>query len=373
MTGRGGRRLRARAARWAAVACAVLAAACGAPSGDEAGRAAGALRLGELRTRFEVRVHAAEFADRVTEAADRIAATDDTPAVREAALRWKLGATEAALRAGLRPPGTLALVDIWVLARQHLRLVDGGAAGRAFGARQPLAIEVARGLAEEADALAGRLLDAPTLEAYRRLVEDHAARHPVEDFGFTRTSVAGPWLKVAVRNGDVPHTLGALSDILSDAIDRGLEFARRLPDLVRWRGELSLFEHADTVQGVGRVVSAIDRELREFGALAREQPERIAALLERAGTEARSVLSAADHRWLQALDALRGDRGPVWQAVLGSDIVRGLLRGVGYVLLAVLAAGFALGWVGGRWFLRRRARRAPQVFGGGGGGGGGGG
>jgi hypothetical protein len=360
MSAGGAPRMRARIARWAAIACAALAAACGTPSRDEAERAGGPLRLGESRTRFEVRVHAAEFADRIADTADRIAAADDTPAVREAALRWKLGATEAALRAGLRPPGALALVDSWALARQQLRLLDGGAAGRAFGARQPVAIETARGLAEDAEALAARLLDPGTFEAYRALVDAHAERHPVTELGFGRASIAGPWLKAALRSGDVPHSLGALGDILSDATDRGVELVRRLPDLVRWRGELSLFEHAGTLQGIGRVVDAVDRELGEFATLAREQPERLAALLERAGAEARSALSSADRRWLQALDALRADRGPVWQAVLGSDLVQGLLKGIAYLLLAVLAAGFALGWVGGRWLLRRRVRRAAR-------------
>lgn len=275
----------------------------------------------ELRTRFEVRLFASEFADRVELAADRIAGATEDPAVRAAALRWKLGATSAALRASLRQVGQLALVDTWTLARQGAALVETGAAARAFGAQQPLAVETARALAAEADALAERLLDAPALAAYRTLVEAHAARHPIADLGFARASIAAAWLPVAARVDGVPTTLGAASEVLADATDRGNTWVQRAPDLVRWQTALALREETEALGAFSRGIASMDRELAALGAIAREQPDRARVAIDRLREDVAQALAATDRRWLDTLAMLRAERVAVGHALEETRIV----------------------------------------------------
>lgn len=370
----------------------------------------------ELLTRFQTRLYAAEFADRVELVADRIAASTDVAAVRAAALRWKLGASSAAMRAGLRQPGQLALVDTWTLARQAAALVDGGGAGTAFGALQGEAIEAARALERDADALAERLLAPRALAEYRVLVDGHARRHPIPDLGFSRAPIGAPWLAVAQRVDGVPKTLGAASEVIADAADRSDAYARRVPDWLRWRAEAVMQDSATSVATFGRSVESIDRELAGLAAIAREQPDRAQAALERLRADVAAVLATTDRRWLEAFATLRAERIAVGHALEESRIVldatiereraalaaafdaqrerltdtfdrqraamtadaeristqlsrlwldrvqsvlRDALLGLGLFLLGIAGAGFGLGWAVGRSRLARR--RAPDA------------
>ena len=410
----------ARAARLGLVAIALAALAACAPLVQvkplEGSFSADPLPPGELRTRFQTRLFAAEFSDRIELAADRIAASVEEPAVRAAALRWKLGASSAAMRAGLRQPGQLALVDTWALARQAAALVDGGGAGTAFGPRQADAVEAARALERDADALAARLLAPAALAGYRALVDAHAMRHPIPDLGFSRAPIGAAWLEVAQRVDGVPATLGAASEVIADAADRSDAFTRRVPDWLRWRAEAALQDNASTVATFGRSVESIDRELAGLAALAREQPERAQAALERLRADVSAVLATTDRRWLDSLGTLRAERiafghaleetrivldatiereraalavafdaqrerltesFDLQRAAMTADaeriaerlsrlwldrahaILRDALLGLGLFLLGIAGAGFGLGWAVGRSRLARRGAAQP--------------
>jgi len=329
-----------------------LPVACAAQPGVAAGAGGSAATPApeerEHRLRWGVRTYASEFADRVPEVADRIAAATDDAAVREAALRWKLGASTAAMRAGLRPPAHLALVDTWALARQSVRLFDGGPAGAAFGAQQRTVVETARTLAEEADRLACALLDAAAFDAYRGLVASHAERCPIADLSFERASIAMAWLPVAFEVGGVPSGVRPLSAAGAEAIDRVGELARRAPDWIRWSGELSVVEQSRRFGAVGRGVRALVSD--PVG-----EPRE---LLGRLRGEAGVLLGDADRRWSRAMDALRGDRHSVLQGLLASPLVRDVLEAIAIAVLALLGIGAALGWTVSRALERRRARRA---------------
>ncbi len=302
----------------------------------------------EPRLRWGVRTFASEFADRVAFVADRVAAATDDASVREAALRWKLGASTAAMRAGLRPPAHLALVDTWALARQSVRLFDGGPAGEAFGAQQRTVIETAHALADEADRLACELLDRAAFDAYRALVASHAERRPIADLSFERASIAMAWLRVAFDVGGVPTGVGPLSEAGADAIDRVEELVRRAPDWIRWSGELSVTEQS-------RRLGAVGRGLRALVSDPAGEPR---ALLGRLREEAGLLLGDADRRWSQAKEALRGDRHTLLEGVLASPLVRNVLETIALAVLALLGIGAALGWTVARALERRRARRA---------------
>jgi hypothetical protein len=276
---------------------------------------------GELRTRFEVRLQAGEFAERVALAADRIADLATERAVRTAALRWKIGAVSAVTGAGLRQPGQHALVDTWALALQMEQLVTEGGARDAFGAQQPIAVDTARALARDLEALAGRLLDPPALAAYRTLVVEHAASAPIADLGFARAPIAGDWLRVAQTVGGVPKTLGAASEVLADATDRSDTYARRLPESLRWRGELALKGQEERLAGLGRSFESIDREIAQIGRLAREQPDRAWNELERIRGDLAAVLAVTDRRWAESLGQLREERVALGHALEETRIV----------------------------------------------------
>jgi len=276
---------------------------------------------GELRMRFEVRLQAGEFAERVTLAADRIADTASERSVRTAALRWKIGAVSALTSAGLRQPGQYALVDTWALALQMEQLLTTGSAREAFGAQQPIAVETARALVRDVEALAARLLEPAALAAYRTLVTDHVARAPATDLEFARAPIGSDWLRIAQTVDGVPATFGAASEVLADATDRTDTYARRLPESLRWRSELVLQGQEERLAGLGRAFESIDREIALIGRLAREQPDRAWVELERMRSDLATVLAATDRRWAESLGQLRDERIALGQALEETRIV----------------------------------------------------
>lgn len=344
-----------RWAAWAALACGVAALGCTAAETDPGKPDMAATASPPLQV--EVRLWAAGFADHVEHAADRIAAAGDDPALRLAALRWKLGVSEAVMRAGLRPPAALALVDTWTLARQNLHWVETAGA-TAFGPQHGIALEAASTLAAEAESMALRRLPPPAYAAYRQLVDTHAAANPITDAGFSRTPITLDWLRVAAQVGGLSGELRSVTRSAPDLVDRGLELLHRLPAWLRWRAESAASDHLGVWEEARRVLGHLDRGLAPAAPAQAGDPPTPAPLQRLYGLMREDV----EQLWSRTRDTVRIERDTMWARLRDTPLVRQVLTGVAVLLGAVLATGFALGWVAGRWLAARRDRAlAPAL------------
>lgn len=291
------------------------------------------LPAAEIEGRLKARLFANSLAERVETLAERIAQTSVDPKTKANALRWKLGALEAASRAGLQPSAHLALLDVWALSRQMRDFLASPEARALLGAGQPQALALARTLDQEAEAMAAQQLSARAMAAYRPILEAHVRRAPMNDLSLKRTSIALDWLAVAAQVEGVPTTVGSASDVAAELIARADTHLRHLPRALRWRGEISLQENQETLSELGGVVDDTIREARsgEAGLT----PGLIAAAGQRL---ARSMGWVGLHRF--------------------SGVLPEVLKWLGLLVLALGGLGFGLGWLAARAWSRRQARRA---------------
>ena len=269
----------------------------------------------QLRGRIETRQFAADFIERVTRAADTIAQGAEDAGVRANTLRWKIGASVASRRAAYRLEPDLALVDTWALAAQMENFFGGGAGSALFGSQQQVALDAARALAGEADALAARRLDSRVLADYRKLVSGYAASAPLSDLSFDRAPIALLWREAAARHGLVSLSIGVAPEVRADAADRLEIYGRRIPDELRWRAELAFVEARLQPADLSRALKRFDEELTKLGVLAQTQPELAMQRLAELQVELTRVADSFDRRWGQTLLILQAER-----AALAKDL-----------------------------------------------------
>ena len=352
----------------------------------------------QLRSR--TREFISEFAATVQGAADGIAASTTNARTRAAAVQWKLGATGAIRRAGLRPSPTLALVDSWALCAQMRGFFEAGAGVNLFGG--PLtarSLTNVQALERRVAKIAEDTLSGSKLEEMRKFVADYAGKHPLKDLAFDREPVAGRWEEWSGAPAVVP--VGSSAEALTDLSDRVQIMGEQLPSELRWRvglqvGELEqslaelrvaskrveegLTRIADVAAGGPAMISNAVLELRSgfvpvFGGLEKQwaatvtslQTER-AALARDISTEREAILKAVDQQRAAVMKEVDLQRGAIMKDVerMAGDVtdrsmnhLRGLVKDVllyGVVLVAlVLGLPFFFGFLVGRGAERRKA------------------
>ena len=260
----------------------------------------------QQRARIETRQYAADFIERVARAADIIADGTKDTSVRANALRWKIGASTASRRAAYRSEPELALVDTWALAVQMEYFFAEGAGRALFGGQQQVALDTARALARDADALAARRLDPAVLADNRQLVSDYAARERLSDLSFERAPIAPSWREAVARR--LAKSVSVAPEALADASDRLDIYGRRIPDELRWRAELAYVESGFQPGDLSRALKRFEEELAKLSALAQTQPELAMQRLAALQAEMTRAFDSFDRRWEQTLAMLQVER-----------------------------------------------------------------
>jgi hypothetical protein len=269
----------------------------------------------QLQARIETRQFAADFVERVARAADIIVDGTNDAGLRANTLRWKIGASVASRRAAYRSEPQLALVDTWSFAVQMEAFFREGSGRELFGSRQQIALDAARALAREADALAARRLGAGVLADYRKLVSDYAASEPLSDLSFNRTPIGPLWREAAARDVSVPKSVDAGSEVRADASDRLDVYGQRIPDELRWRAELAYVESGLQPGDLSRALTRFEEEFTKLSAVAQASPELAKEQLATLRAEMAPVFEKFDRQWGQTLALL-----PVERAALTRDL-----------------------------------------------------
>lgn len=267
----------------------------------------------QLRARIETREYAADFVERVVRAADAIASATEDSTVRADTLRWKIGASVASRRAAYRLEPQMALVDAWALAVQMEAFFRDGAGRTLFGSQQTVALDAARGLARDAEALAARRLDAGMLPDYRKLVTTYAASAPLSDLSFKRAPIGPLWRETAARDASVPKTVDVATEARAEATDRLDVYGQRIPDELRWRAELLIAESGIRPGDLSHSLKRFEEELAKLSALAQTQPEIAIRRLESLQAEMARVFENVDRRWGETLVTMKTERAALVQ------------------------------------------------------------
>jgi hypothetical protein len=238
-----------------------------APRIDSRAEAKVAVNLNQARLRMRSLV--GPMCGEIERTADQIAAGTADPAVRRAAIRWKIDAVPTLRTALFQPEPFTAVLDTWVLFNQMADFFDTGVGSKQLGDSAPVAVESCRRLEQEIADVFAAMTVSGDVSKVRAFAKSWAAAHPIRH--------AIPDREVALSRAlerEVPaswSTGEAVAEITTsiDDLNRKLDvYSDQLFRQVRWEGELlgSDLRLADvpplaerTVQSAERVAAAFDR------------------------------------------------------------------------------------------------------------------
>jgi hypothetical protein len=244
------------------------------------------------------------YAVQVEEAADRILAETNDPAIRRNALLWKSQGIAACFRAAARPDALAALIDTWVLTRQSTQFFELTVDDPPLGAWQLAAIETSRRLEEPLRNIHATLGNG--IPFGQSFVEEFAVKHPLTSLYFDRPSIATDYIEsIKLPTPELLDVVGGLNENLSDLRKLTALYADFLPKQSRWQAELLLL---DTVaqQPVTTVLQDLATAARAADRAA-TTVESMPALVERERLAGQQILSAERQAAFVELERMRSD------------------------------------------------------------------
>jgi len=247
------------------------------------------------QARLKMRSLVGPMCGEIEQTADQIAAQTADPAVRRAAIRWKIEAVPTLSAALFQPEPMTAVLDTWVFFNQMADFFETGVGKKQLGDSAPVAVATCRRLEQEIADVFAAMTESGDVSRVRAFAKSWAAAHPIRYAIPNRETALGRALE-----REVPWTWStgeAVADITTsvDDLNRKLDvYSDHLFRQVRWEGELlgDDLKLADvpplaerTAQSVEKAATALDRIAPSF--------ERVATVAEGAPALLTSERTAA--------------------------------------------------------------------------------
>jgi len=263
----------------------------------------------DLNARILTRELSTQFVTAVNRSADDIAATEHDPAVLERALRWEIAAVAESRRAATRMAPMMSLLDTWALAAQLEAFTAEGAPGGAlFGAHQQALRDISANYADDARALARRLIGPHDFPAYQGFVDQYVREHPLGDLTLARASVIELWSREQGADSKLVDSLGTVPEALADAADRLEIYGDTLPTQVMRRTQLALRESGYGHADVQAAIRQLDERLERLTVVAESAPELVRGAEAEVRQSLRDVLDRLEASSREADQALHTER-----------------------------------------------------------------
>lgn len=197
----------------------------------------------------------------VAAAADQIEARSADPAVRKAALLWKVGLIQNANEALYAKKPLAMLLDAWAFCVRQADYLQRGEGKNIFQDQQQLAIDAAGRIRNRIEAIAREHLPQDELPEVNRQIEAFAQANPMtgvfaveatksfsanEDGESLLSRIVGaPWRALAMAGKAGSDFLDPTSR-LADSVDRFTDLMEDYPSLVRWQTQLMWLQIEDS-------------------------------------------------------------------------------------------------------------------------------
>jgi hypothetical protein len=245
-------------------------------------RAETTLAANANQVRLRMRSLVGPLCGEIERTADQIAAETTDPAVRKAALRWKIDAVPTLSAALYQPEPLTAVLDTWVLFNQMADFFEVGPGKEQLGASAPVAVATCRRLEQDVSEVFAAMTASGDVAKVRAYAKKWAADHPIRYSIPNREIALGRALE-----RDVPESWStgeAVAEITTsiDDLNRKLDvYSDHLFRQVRWEGELlaSDLKLADLPPLAERAAQSAERAAASIDGLARAL-ERVAAVAE---------------------------------------------------------------------------------------------
>jgi hypothetical protein len=263
----------------------------------------------DLNARILTRELSAEFVSAVMRCADGITATDKDPLVLDNTLRWEIAAIGASRRAATRMAPMMSLLDTWALAVQMEAFTAEGAPGGAlFGTHQPAVQAITTQYADDAQALARKLIAPRDLADYQRFVDSYVREHPLADLDFARPSVVELWSREKGSDTRLVDSLGTIPEAMADATDRLQIYGETVPSQLMRRTELALRQAGYSQSDLQSSLRTLDERLERLTAVAESTPELVKGAEADFRASLREVLARLDNSSLRMIEAVHAER-----------------------------------------------------------------
>lgn len=263
----------------------------------------------DLNARVLTRELDADFMTAVARCADDVAATEKDPAVLDNTLRWEIAAVGESRRAATRIAPMMSLLDTWALAVQMQAFVAAGAPGGAlFGVHQEAVRAVSDKYANDAEALAHRLIAAGELAAYQRFVTDYARDNPLHDLQFARPSVVELWSREKGADTRLVDSLGTIPEAMADAGDRLQLYGETVPPQLMRRTQLALREAGYSQSDLQASLKQLDERLARLSDVAESTPDLVHGAEAQVRASLREVLDRLDASSARMITAVHAER-----------------------------------------------------------------
>jgi hypothetical protein len=224
-----------------ALALVMLSPGCGvsmrAPRIDS--RAETKVAVNANQVRLTMRSLVGPMCGEIERTADEIAAGTTDPAVRKAAIRWKIEAVPTLSAALFQPEPLTALLDTWVFFNQMADFFETGDGARQLGDAAPIAAQSCRRLEQETADVAAAMIVSGDISTVRAFAKRWAADHPIRYAISARETALSRSLEREVPGSW--STGEAVAEITTsvDDLNRKLDvYSDHLFRQVRWEGEL---------------------------------------------------------------------------------------------------------------------------------------
>ncbi len=260
----------------------------------------------EQEARLLTRDYAAHFVSTMTHAMDEVPHGEGDAALREQALRLKLGAITEITRASTGLSALASLIDTWAFTVQLRDFLTSGAGADLLGSAQPDVRLTAARLADDADVLAHKVAG-PDYLRYQRFVAEYAERNPLMSADCARPSVLASW--VAVEGDTSPlRAEGTVSQALGDVSDRVRIYSERVPPMSLWQAELALDRAGFDQTSYRNALRDFDARLAHITKLADMSPDLVHEALADLRESLRESEDRLDKDLSQMLRAVHGER-----------------------------------------------------------------
>jgi hypothetical protein len=345
----------------------------------------------DLNARILTREYSAHFIAAVEKSADSLVVEEEDAELLTNTLRWKVGASAESVKAATQIAPMMGLLDTWALALQmRAFMAEGGTGGNLFGPHQEAVRWVAEVQAQNADALAERIIAPKEFQKYQDFVKTYVRRYPLQDLSFERASIVELWSAESGAEVKLVDSLGTIPEAMSDFADRMKIYGDTMPSQALWRTELALRDSGYTRLDIRTELAQLDERMDRMAAAAENAPalvhdavadvrktlisiidklnqssvtmllafhdERVALTADVQAERAKALVALDEQRKAVTLDAARISNQVVITA--GRELRRLALQ---MVLLLVFFALVALGLPFAAGYFVGRGRRPPSA------------
>ena len=223
------------------------------------------------QVRLKMRSLVGPMCGEIERAADEIAAGAADPAVRRAAIRWKIEGVSTLRAALFQPEPLTAVLDTWVFFNQMADFFETGPGRKQLGDSAPVAVESCRRLEQEMADVFAAMTASGDVSRVRAFAKSWAADHPIR--------YAIPDREVALGRAlerEVPESWStgeAVAEITTsiDDLNRKLDvYSDHLFRQARWEAELigGDLGLADMPARTERAVQSMERAVADLDRLA---------------------------------------------------------------------------------------------------------